>query len=75
MIRGMTKKKKKKMRRAFGVLTVDEWLALVDGHGLFQGLALSDGLQQLASGLFGVTTLLGSTAERWQSRGRRWRGP
>lgn len=53
--------------------TIDERLALVDGHGLFQGLALPDGLQQLVSGLGRISALFGAAAaeSRWSGRWRR----
>lgn len=53
--------------------TIDERLALVDGHSLLQGLALPDGLQQLVSGLGRVAALFGAAAESRRSGRRRWR--
>lgn len=64
------------MSKTERVLTVDERAALVIGHGLLQGLAEPDGLQQLVPGLQRVVaTLLARTRTEHRRRwpGRRWR--
>lgn len=56
------------------VLTVDERAAFVVGHGLLQGLAEPDRLQQLVPGLQRVAALLARAGtKRWRSGRWRWR--
>lgn len=58
------------MHAALGILTVDERAALVVGHGLLQGLAEPDGLQQLVPGL---DRLIATLLAHARAKGRRWR--